>query len=105
VIDAVNRQAGLRYALQQPAHRLILEHSADSPQTPENEVAPVYSQAFRVSVRSAQRRELFGDADHDLLRLRLRVLAEPRLRPLFVKYAGDDLKVRAGTGARLVRIR
>jgi len=100
-VDALNRQASLRYAEQQPADRLILEHLADSRQTPQDQVAAVYSQAFRLSVRSAQRRQLFGDADHDLLRVRLSVLAEPRLRPLFVKYAGDDLKARAAMGTRL----
>src|SRR5690606_27355784 len=52
------------------------------------------SGAFRIVIESAQRRPLFGNERQQLLRLRVSLMAEPRLRPLFLKFSAADLTVR-----------
>lgn len=98
-MDEICRRAELTYAGRQTADRLSLESASRSDAERDGQtgaaavVSPAYSHAFRISVVSAERRQLFGDAAHDLLRVRLEVMAEPRLRPLFLKYTGTDLTV------------
>jgi len=49
------------------------------------------SSAFRIVVHSATWKPLFGDDEHRLLRITWSITAEPRLRPLFVKYTGQSV--------------
>ena len=60
--------------------------------------AVAHSGAFRIAVESAELRPRFGRENETLLRLRLGILAEPRLRPLFLKFAADDVRVTDETG-------
>ena len=50
-----------------------------------------YTGPFRIAVLSAETRAVPGDADQQLLRCRLRVIIEPRLRALFLKFAAEDV--------------
>jgi hypothetical protein len=50
--------------------------------------------AFRVAVATAELRPIIGSADRRHLRLELQVAAEPRLRPLFLKFAAADIEAR-----------
>jgi hypothetical protein len=49
-----------------------------------------FNQAFLVEADSLKLRPRFGDPDQQLLRVPLRITAEPRLRPLFLKLVGTD---------------
>lgn len=51
--------------------------------------------AFRVAVLKAEWKPLFGDDKHRLLRVTWSVTAEPRLRPLFLKFAAGNLQATA----------
>lgn len=53
--------------------------------------------AIRVQVAGVSLRPLFGDAKHHKLRVGLEFHAEPRLRPLFLKYGGADISASVGT--------
>lgn len=56
---------------------------------------------YRLTVESAAIRPLFGDEERHLLRVRIGVLAEPRMRPLFLSFATSDLSVRTADGTQL----
>lgn len=53
-------------------------------------------QAFLVEVDPLQLRPRFGVDDQQLLRVPIRLTAEPRLRPLFLKVEGKDFSAVAG---------
>lgn len=46
---------------------------------------------FRVHAKSVQRRKVFGTADREMLRITLEIAAAPRLRPLFLQVAAENL--------------
>ncbi|MBI5757217.1 MAG: hypothetical protein HZA46_01715 [Planctomycetales bacterium] len=52
--------------------------------------------AFRVATLAVQQREIAGRTDLQLVRLRLEVTPEPRLRPLFLQFAAKDCTLRSG---------
>ncbi len=78
-----------------PAVRLI---PADAKSRP---VAETTSGAFRVEVQALQLRPRFGVPSQQLLRVPLRLSAEPRLRPLFLTLAGKDFSARTAKGIPL----
>jgi hypothetical protein len=51
---------------------------------------------YRVAVVSAGLRPIAGASDERLLRMVVRLTAEPRLRPLFLRYVGSDLQASVG---------
>lgn len=55
---------------------------------------------FRLTVESARLRPLFGDAARQLLRVRIGVQSEPRLRPMFLALAGKDIAARSPAGTK-----
>ncbi len=57
------------------------------------ELASAQSKAFRVSLRSAKPRNVIGTDPGRLMRIELEVSSEPRIRPLFLKGAADDLRI------------
>jgi len=63
------------------------------------EIAVTHSGPFRIAVHTAEMKPLLGDAAHRKLRLRLSLLAEPRLRPLFLKFAASDIVPRASAAS------
>ena len=65
------------------------------------EVAVCYSGPFRIAVEGVERKPLLGNRDHNKLRLCLSLLAEPRLRPLFLTIAAGNIKPTA-TGTSIV---
>ncbi|MEX2288032.1 MAG: hypothetical protein WD648_13140 [Planctomycetaceae bacterium] len=98
-MDDVAAQLRLRYSNAEAAHTLRLEQSPDN--APSRELRVVYNGAFRVAVTSAVRRPIVGDASHDLLRLQLGVRAEPRLRPLFLRFSARDVAATSPSGGQL----
>lgn len=72
-----------------------------SASAPPAEIAAETSTAFRLAVVSAEYRPLFGNRKERLFRVRWSLTAEPRLRPLFVKYSGRDLQAVADDGTVL----
>lgn len=56
------------------------------------ELAAETSGAFRVSLGSARRRPAVGDNIPERVRFEMSLLAEPRLRPLFLHYAVADFR-------------
>jgi hypothetical protein len=52
--------------------------------------------AFRIATLAVQQREIAGRTDRQLVRLRLEVTPEPRLRPLFLQFAASDCMLRSG---------
>ena len=94
VIDDLARRSKLRVrgegGVVKLGPRIKASKSAD--------IAVAYSGPFRIAVQGAETRPLLGDATHRKLRLRLALLAEPRLRPLFLKFtAGDIVPSASGT--------
>ncbi|MGH3452510.1 MAG: hypothetical protein ACRDQW_17775 [Haloechinothrix sp.] len=98
-LDDLARQAKFRYRYDASADVLRLLPRAETGAA--GELAVDRSGPYRLSVVSAGLRPLFGDDAHRLLRVRLRFFAEPRLRPLFLKFAADDVTARAPAGRRL----
>lgn len=60
--------------------------------------------AFRTTVISLSRRQLFGNADYDRLRVGLMVQTEPRLRTLFVRFRPSSCVARTPDGADFERL-
>lgn len=83
-LDEICRMASLEVQLG-PRGTLVLKP------VPQPQAGPIGSSgAFRAKVSSIQ--HTAGLGDEDLLRLRLQLLAEPRLRPLFVRFAMRDMR-------------
>ncbi len=59
--------------------------------------------AVRARVAKTSIRELFGDDEHDKLRVAFDFHVEPRLRPLFLKYRGRDINVATGNGRKRLK--
>ena len=88
-MDDLSARATFRYADNTTTGSLKLKpFSKQSASAP---IAVTYSGPFRIAVHSAGLKPLRGDENHQLLRIAFSVTAEPRLRPLFVKYSGQDI--------------
>ena len=74
-------------------HQLVLR-PVTSLEKPINRTAN-YVGPFRVTIRSAQLRQLFGDETNQLLRVTFQVVVEPRLRPLFMKLHHKEVVARS----------
>ncbi len=61
------------------------------------ELAVTHAGAFRVAVAVARTRPGLT-ADKPLVRLGLTLMAEPRLRPLFMHFSAEDMVLRGGSG-------
>ncbi len=57
-----------------------------------------YSKAFRIAIDKPSIRPIIGNANRKLLQLRLQVVAEPRLRPLFLNCRADEIEVKTAGG-------
>ena len=99
VMDDLVARCGLRYADGSGPRSLKLSVRPKS--GPPDEIAAAHCGAFRISVASAGLRRIVGDETHRKLRVSLRLAAEPRLRPLFLKLAGRDLVARTPAGRAL----
>ena len=51
-----------------------------------------YSGAFRIQATQAKYRKIFGNDQEKMLSIRLALLSEPRLRPLFLTYSPGDFQ-------------
>ena len=90
-MDDLSARAKFRYADNATNGSLKLEpFSKQSASAP---IAVTYSGPFRIAVHAVGLKPLRGDENHQLLRTSFGVTAEPRLRPLFVKYSGRDVTV------------
>jgi hypothetical protein len=100
-VDELRRAAKLRYRTGPRLGNLALESVPTSHRTDEPPVA--YSGAFRLAVESARTRPLVGDKEHQRLRFRITLAAEPRLRPLFLSYSADGVAAMGPHGSELKR--
>jgi hypothetical protein len=92
-VDQLCELAGLRLVSRPAAKGPALESA------PKHEPGPrTLSGAFRVAVVKATTRPIFGDPAHKMLRVGLQVACEPRLRPLFLKVAGDGIEATTSGG-------
>lgn len=89
VLDSLSAKARVQYRFDTTSGALKLIPIDAQDRAPSVVVA--YDEAFRVTAAPAQVRELFGVKDHQLWRVPLTIITEPRLRPLFLKYAAADL--------------
>lgn len=97
-VDDLRRRARLKIDRDAGGDRLVLVPES----TPNTEPAPsTTSGPFRILVESASTRPLAGDPQRLLVRTRLHILAEPRLRPLFLRYGGGDVNAHAAAGRAL----
>jgi hypothetical protein len=94
LLEELARKLELKY--EQDPQTSALRLFAAGEQPPGDPLVVSESGAFRIAVTSAELRPLVGGDGEQLLRLRLGITAEPRLRPLFLKFAAKDLRV---TGA------
>lgn len=99
VIDDLAGRGRLRFRVVAGASRMAVEpRPARSVRKP---LAVDNGNAFRIAVLSLQKRPIVGDATNDLLRVRWSITAEPRLRPLFLKYGGRSLIAETAAGKPL----
>ncbi len=98
VIDDLGGRANLTYDRQSVSDRLKLISSQDADQTAE--IAVAYSGPFRIAVTSARLRGAANIDSVRIARLNYQLTAEPRLRPLFLKYRGRDFSAASATGHR-----
>jgi len=99
VMDDLASGQGLSFADHADAGTLAIRSDVDGKPSPE--IAVSYSGAFRVAMLSVRLRPLLGTTSERMVRLRMGVSVEPRLRPLFLKYAAEDISVRRTSGAVL----
>ncbi len=97
VVDQLGEPRRLRYNLDESARELHLVAQAAS----DGVVAATFAGPFRVVVLSAEMRKNFADPAGRLLRIRLQLMPEPRLRTLFLQYAARDVTVSTAKGAVL----
>lgn len=96
VLEAISQQQQITWRFDGSPSRLRLlpiDPKISSSDLTTHALNVTQTKAFRVAMRSAAIRKVVGQADGDLLRLELDVASEPRLRPLFVKCAVDELKL------------
>ena len=98
VIDDLGDRANLTYDRQSVSDRLKLISSQDADQTAE--IAVAYSDPFRIAITSARLRGAANLDSVKIARLNFQLTAEPRLRPLFLKYRGSDFSAASATGHR-----
>lgn len=84
-LEELQKKAGLEFAAEQPAGAIQLAPRADEPAL--RPAAVAYSGPFRIESGSPRQRTVFGSRDRKILRFQLQLLAEPRLRPLFLQYS------------------
>lgn len=94
-VDEVAAKAGLRYATE--TSELSLEKRPSKPTEADEEVID-YPGAFRLATSRGSLRPLIGSEDKRLLRVSVRIAAEPRLRPLFLHYAARNIRIRSTEG-------
>lgn len=92
VVDDLLARLSLAFRISDDGTALVVYKPEESPPRVR------YSGAFRVEIEPGRRRPIFGDATHELLRIPLGVTAEPRLRPLFMKYAARDFQAQTASG-------
>jgi hypothetical protein len=97
-LDDLTTRAKLAYVFDAGRNALGLRKRASDD---DRELAVHHDGAFRVAIDSAELRPIFGKPAEKLLRVRLNVASEPRMRPLFLKYAARDIKARTPQGRDL----
>jgi len=99
LIHRLSQTAGVEFSVNDSGNGLVVKKSSmDGSSKP---LAVDTNGAFRVTVLSADWKPLVGDDDHRLLRVRWSLTAEPRLRPLFLKYSGRNVTAAAQDGKPL----
>jgi hypothetical protein len=98
-LDSVARKANFGYRFDTRTEALLLESAPEDRRV--EELAVSYAGAYRLEVQSAEVRPVFNDDEQQILRFRLGLLSEPRLRPLFLGYAGEDMQAWSGDGTAL----
>jgi hypothetical protein len=99
VIDDLTRRGRLRFRVVSSANRIAV--TARPAGVSSRPIAVDNRGAFRVAVLSLRQRPIVGDDANRLLRVRWSITAEPRLRPLFLKYAGRSLVAEMPAGKAL----
>ncbi len=89
VMDNLVSRANLQYNFHTNSNGLKLELGSADGNGDKNVVS--YSGAFRIEAKPARVRMIFGDDGHRLLRVPVLLTAEPRLRPLVLKYSAADI--------------
>ncbi|MBT6156952.1 MAG: hypothetical protein HOL01_26815 [Planctomycetaceae bacterium] len=97
-LDQLIARAGLEYGDDADAGRLLLKTSQKG-KAPDASVT--YSGPFRITVTGARLRPFPNRGPFRIVRVNYRVRAEPRLRPLFVKYRGRDFAAKSSAGLML----
>ena len=98
-IDLPDEQLTLWEAVDHAAAQLELQPIVSQkirlrePMTDDLERSIAHSGAFRFVASPIRLRPISGDANKRLARLTLEVQAEPKLRPLFLSYAGDEMSL------------
>ena len=97
-LDELISRAGLGYSDDADADRVLLK-------TMQKDTAPAaavtFSGPFRIAVTDARLRPFPNRGPSRIVRVNYRVRAEPRLRPLFVKYRGRDFVAKSSAGREL----
>lgn len=89
-VNELCKQARLQVAVRDGRVSLIEKPEKDEPP------ATSHHGPFHITVMSISLRPLFGDDARQLVRVKLRVLPEPRLRGLFLKFDGKSLAMKIG---------
>ena len=98
VIDELSRRAGIDFVPMKDEPGLV---ATSRPEGAAKPIAVQTDSAFQVVVRSLQWKRLAAGSKRRLLRIHWELAAEPRLRPLFVKFTGKSLSVATESGKAL----
>lgn len=93
-VDKVAHLTGMQLQ-SDPLSRRLRFIKPDQPQL-RRELATDTNSAFRIAVMSVQSRDIAGQPDRQLVRARLEVMPEPRLRPLFLQFDMQNCVAKAG---------
>lgn len=97
-MDELISQTGLRYTEPKAAATLRLEAAPEGMKLQHN---VAYSGAWRILASEIELRPIFGSQDSQIARITFDVMAEPRLRPLFLTIASKEFAASDG-GDRLL---
>lgn len=96
-LDRLIAPLGLEYSVEGGAKEAVLVPRDDAA----NAIRVAYSGPFRIAVTKAELRPNLADRSQSIVRVQLLISVEPRLRPLFLQFAAEDVSAQSANGDAL----
>ncbi|QDT93389.1 hypothetical protein [Gimesia algae] len=101
-IDELSQKLSLDYQINGSSDSLQFQlNSEESSAGPTKDQRVYYDGSFRMTVLNLRSRPLRGNSSKDLLAVKFHVEVEPRLRPLFLSYAANEIHCKTSQSKNL----